>query len=84
MDDEYIEIKLKFLDGMLFGNGSKLVEYLSSHDHNVHFTRNPSMGRLNRGRSQKLSIICSRHDYDEFMMLCFYFFVISISIYHKP
>ena len=31
-------------------------------------------------RSQKLSIICSRHDYEEFMMLCIYFLMISIII----
>ena len=30
-------------------------------------------------RSQKLSKICSRHDYEEFMMLCIYFFMISIT-----
>ena len=50
-DGNYMEIKFRFIDGMLMGDGAKLATCMSQKK--AYFTRNPSMGRLNEGKSSR-------------------------------
>lgn len=45
-----VEVKFKFIDGMLMGDGKEIVKYLNNAS--TYFTRSPSMGRLNQGKTK--------------------------------
>ena len=48
---DVVEIVFTFIDGMLLGDGSKLIEAFESHSNHGYFTRNPSMSKLQRLKS---------------------------------